>query len=236
MKKIDLFGIMVSAIICLLAYLTSNNIFVAIGIMAAYILYYFLLARKRVIKYEDEVSRAHGCFHFINGFMVTLSIKESLDEAFQSGTRNPSKPLTELIEQMKEMNAMEKIKYLHKYFHFSIYHMFLNVVDIYQEQGGNIFKIGDSLYQESLRIQESVDESISTSKKKLIEFTILWSLALVVLLFMRLALRDFYAKMLKSIIFMILLVVFYLLILVSLHFFITKYSTLPIKQEEPVNE
>lgn len=236
MKKLDLFSITISAIICLIVYLTSNNIFVSLGVMVVYILYYFLLARKKILNYVDELERAHGCFHFINGFMVTMSTKESLDEAFQSGVRNPSKSLQEMVEQMKDMSSIEKVKYLMKYFHFSVYHMFINVVDIYLEQGGDIFKIGDTLYQESSRIEETLNESVSVSKKKLAEFAILWSLAIVVILFMRFALHDFYFKMLKSIIFMILLVVFFLIILASIHIFIVKYSSLPIQKEEVKDE
>lgn len=236
MKKNELFAITISAVICLIAYLTSNNLWIAIGVFVVYVLYYFIFARKKILVYLDEVERVHSCFHFINSFMVTLSTKDSLDDAFESGVRNPNKNLKELIEQMKDMSTIEKIKYLNKYFHFGVYHMFTNVVDIYLEQGGEIFKIGDTLYQESGRIEETITTTNTNSKKKIAEFSILWALAIVVILFMRFALKDFYSKMLNSIIFMVLLVVFFLLILISIHLFILKYVKLPIKVEEGKDE
>jgi hypothetical protein len=48
MKKIDILAIALSAIICLVAFLTSNNLFIALGVMVVYIAYYFLLARKKI--------------------------------------------------------------------------------------------------------------------------------------------------------------------------------------------
>ena len=109
--------------------------------------------------------------------------------------------------------------------------MFTNVLDIYSERGGNVLKISESLMNESIKIEETITSIEKNSKKKLAEFAILWALAIVVILFMRFSLSEFYFKMLNSIIFMVLLCVFFLLILVSAHIFLVKYTKLPIKEE-----
>ena len=231
MKKIDLLAITISMIITLIAYLSSNNLFVALGILAVYILYYFVLARKKIKNYIESYTRVHTCYHFINSFIITLSIKDSLDDAFDSGTKNANESFQNILSEIKEMTIKEKIEYLQKYFRFGIYHMFTNVISIYEEQGGNVIKIGETLMSETTRIEETMNQVTSNSKKKLGEFVILWALAIAVILFMRFSLSNFYFKMLNSIIFLILLIVFFLLILVSAHIFLLKYTKLPIKEE-----
>lgn len=232
MKKIDLAAITISAVITLIGYLTSNNLIIAGALLVVYLLYYFLLARKRIKNYIESVSRVHVCYQFINSFLITLSIKESLDDAFDSGCKHANENMQTVLDEIKEMTTNEKITYLKKYFKVGFYHMFVNVVNIYAEQGGNVLKIGESLMNESNRIEETMNQISSDSKKKLSEFAILWALAIVVVLFMRFSLSSFYFKMLNSIIFVVLLVVFFILILVSFHLLLLKYTKLAINEEK----
>ena len=232
MKKIDLLAVAISAIICLVAYLTSNNIFIAVGVMVVYVGYYFILARKKIKQFMESFSKVHLCYNFINSFLITLSIKDSLDDAFDSGCKHSTQSFDNILSEIKEMTINEKIKYLNKYFCYRVYHMFANVIDIYSEQGGNVLKISESLMAESTKIEETMNVMEANSKKKLAEFAILWALAIVVILFMRFSLSEFYFKMLNSIIFIVLLCVFFLLILVSAHIFLIKYTKLPISEEK----
>ena len=231
MKKYDLLAVMISAIIGLIAYLTSNNLFIALGVIVVYIGYYFLLARKKIKQSLESFLKIHFCYQFINSFLITLSIKDSLDDAFDNGCKHSITSFETILNEIREMTTIEKIKYLNKYFCFGVYHMFTNVLDIYSEQGGNVLKISESLMNESIKIEETITSIEKNSKKKLAEFAILWALAIVVILFMRFSLSEFYFKMLNSIIFMVLLCVFFLLILVSAHIFLVKYTKLPIKEE-----
>jgi hypothetical protein len=231
MKKIDILAIALSAIICLVAFLTSNNLFIALGVMVVYIAYYFLLARKKIKVAKESFSKVHLCYNFINSFLITLSIKDSLEDAFDNGCKHSNQSFDNVLSQIKEMTINEKIKYLNKYFCFRVYHMFTNVIDIYAEQGGNVLKISESLMNESTKIEETMNSVEANSKKKLAEFAILWALAIAVILFMRFSLSEFYFKMLNSIIFIVLLCIFFLLILVSTHIFLMKYTKLPISEE-----
>lgn len=231
MKKYDLLAITISTVCFLIAFLTTDNIIIGAGVFVVYLAYYFLILRKKFANYIDNNKRLHTCYNFINSFLVTLSVKESFEEAFVSGTRNADKKFSEFLLEMEEMTIDQKIEYLTRYFHFGIYHMFTNVVKLYQEQGGNILKMADSLMSESRRIEETVVECESISVKKGIEFLVLWGLSFIVLLFMRFALSNFYMNMLKSKIFLILLIVFFLVVLLSLHLMASKYVILPVKEE-----
>ena len=90
MKKYDLFAICLTLIVFTVCYLTSNNIFLSLGLFVIYLSFYFLVARKKINKYILTLEKASDCFGFISSFLITLSSKDSLDEAYISGTRNKS--------------------------------------------------------------------------------------------------------------------------------------------------
>ncbi len=236
MKKIDLISVCIILIVSLISFLTSNNPFVCIGVLLVYSLYYFIFARKRLKIYYEKSRRVHQCYYFVTTYLLTMSIKESYDDAFENAIKNKNDEFSKILNGLEEMNSLEKIEYLTKYFTYSFYHMFLKVINLYQDQGGNILKMSSSLLNETIRIEETMKESENNSKKKTIEFFILWSLSFVVILFMRFALQDFYLGMLNSIPFFVLLVAFYVLFLVAIHIFIVRYTKMPINEEGKFNE
>ncbi len=232
MKKFDLGVVTINAVIALIAFLTINNIFACIGVFIIFSAYYFLIARKRIKLYLEKNCKLHTCYNFINSFLISLSIQGSLDEAFLAASKNAKGSFETILSEINDMTSKEKLDYLTKYFEFGTFKMLVNLISLYEEQGGNILKMGESLINETRRIEETLIESESNSKKKITEFAILWSLSFVVLLFMRFALSDFYLNMLASTIFIILLIVFYLFFLLSVHLFVNKVTTLPINEEK----
>ncbi len=231
MKKMDWFALTIAIVILLVAYLTSLNLIIAIATGIIYVAYYFLVAKKMLVNCLNNNKKAHECYNFINTFVITLSVKESLDEAYESATRNADGLFLEFLHGIKDMDSIGKLNYLTKYFHYSSYRMFTKVIALYQEQGGNILKMSESLLSENNRIEQASLDNENESKRKAVEFSILWFLGFLVLVFMRFALNNFYESMLKSIVFMILLVVFFLLVLLSIHIFIIRYSKTIAKQE-----
>ncbi len=91
--------------------------------------------------------------------------------------------------------------------------------------------MSESLLNENNRIEQAQLDNENESKRKAVEFFILWFLGFLVLVFMRFALNNFYESMLKSIVFMILLVIFFLIVLLSIHIFIVRYSKTIAKEE-----
>ncbi len=227
----DLFAITIALVILLVAYLTSLNLIIAIATGVIYVAYYFLIAKKKLVNTINNNKKSHECYNFINSFIITLSIKESLEEAFENATRGADGLFLEFLESMKDMSIDAKINYLTKYFHYSSYRMFTKVIALYQEQGGNILKISESLLSENNRIEQASIDNENESRKKAVEFSILWFLGFIVLVFMRFALSNFYQSMLKSVVFMVLLAVFFLLVLLSIHIFILRYSKSIAKEE-----
>lgn len=231
MKKIDLIFIILSLFIGGLCFLTALNVIYALILIILFILDYFIFLRKRFKEYYSLKERVHICYHFINSFVITLSVKESLDDAYLNASRIKGKRFEELSNGISDKPVVEKIKYLRDYFDLSIYKMFLNVFELYEDQGGNILKMSDNLIRECTRTEKALTETTSIGFKHLVEYMILWSMSFGILVFMRFSISDFYISMLNNKIVGFMIFIFYLLSLFSLHLFINAFTNLTIKKD-----
>lgn len=231
MLGVTIVYIFVSALISGICFLTTDNIFITVGVFAIYVLYFYIYLRKRFVKYFSLIGRAHSCYFFINSFIITMSVKESYSEAFDSGIRIEDKNLHIYTKELNELSPSDKVTYLRSYFKLSIYKMFLNILEIYDDQGGNILTMTENIIKEATRMEKTISQTVSIGNKHLIEFILLWAMSFGVLLFMRFGVSDFYQMMLKNPIFVPLLVVFFLICLVSVHLFFQTFTNLTIKED-----
>lgn len=231
MKKIDLIYIAISLVISVTSFLATNIIFIPFIIFGVYLLYYFVLVRKRIKSYLSKVETIHACYHFINSFIITLSVKDSLEEAYQNGLRLAPPSLLNETNEIGNMTIAERLNFLRQYFNLAIYKMFLNIVGLYIDQGGNILAISDSLIRECTRVEKDLNESSSISNRHLIEFAVLWLLSFFIMIFLRFALANFYIQMLENVLIIVLICGFYLIFLLAAHLFINQYTSLTIKED-----
>ena len=73
----DVFYIFITLALAVVAYFTSLNIYIPIFVLLSFLLYYLLVGRKLLNKREQIVRRIHACYHFINAFIISMSVKES---------------------------------------------------------------------------------------------------------------------------------------------------------------
>ena len=160
-----------------------------------------------------------------------MSVKESFEDGYFSGLRVKNPELIMFTNELNELAYSERVIYLKNYFKLAIYKMFLNVLDIYQDQGGNILTMSDNLIRECSRTEKTLNDSSSLGIKHLVEFIVLWALSFAILLFMKFSLKDFYGKMLANPIFPPLIFCYFLICLLSLHFFLNSFANLSIKED-----
>lgn len=228
----DFIYILMVLVIAAVSYITSLNIYIPIVVLVTYLFYYFLFGRKILQKRNQLLRRVHDCYHFINAFIISMSVKESLEDAYQSGIRFEDKELNEITNELENMKVSDRILYLREFFNLAVFKMFINVLNLYQDQGGNILNMSDELISESTRIEKSVSESISTSNHYLGQFILLWVMSIGILIFIRFSIDSFYQTMLKSSLFVGFLLVFFLVILFSIHLFIARYSKIIVKEDK----
>lgn len=231
MTKIDIAWCIGSLALSVIAYLCTMNWILTAALLLIYVLYYFLIARKRFVKYLTQIDRVHSCYHFINSFLVTLSVKESYEEAYQSAIRIENKNLNEQVENITNLTVYDRVNYLRGYFNLAIYKIFLNILDLYQNQGGNILTMSENLIRECTRTEKSLTESTSIGSKHLLEFFILWFMSFAIVLFMRFSISEFYLQMITNPTILIMIFIFFIICLVSIHLFICKFTNLTIKED-----
>lgn len=230
MKKINIIFIFIGILLAALCYVSTNSILFAALLALIFVVDYFILMRKRFVHYFSLIERVHTSYHFINSFVITLSVKESLEDAYQNGIRINNARLNAETEQLTEMPIIDRVKYLKDYFNLSIYLMFLNVLDLYQDQGGNILTMSDNLIRECTRAEKALTETLSIGHKHLKEFITLWVMSIAILIFMRFSLKDFYLSMLKGNMFGALIFVFFLICIVSINLFVIVFTDLTVKE------
>lgn len=231
MRKIDVSFVILSVLMGVFCYLTLSDIVFSAILFVLFISYYFLILRKKFINYYSLIDRVHTCYHFINAFVITLSVKNSYEDAYESATRIDNKRLHEQTSELGKYSIYDRVKYLRGYFNLSIYKMFLNVLDLYQDQGGNILNMSDNLIRECTRTEKVLTDTVNIGLKHVIEFLILWAMSIGILLFTRFGIADFYVSMLNNLTFKILIFVFFLFILLSIHLFFKAFTNLTIKED-----
>lgn len=231
MKYIIAIFSIISIVVAAICFISTNNIYFSVAILLIYLLYFIVVQVKKIKKYQSLSKRVHSCCFFINSCIITLSVKDSFEDSYQSGLRIDDKQLKLYTSQLSEYSSYEKIMYLRKYFSLAIYKMFLNILEIYQDQGGNILTMSENLLRECTRTEKKLLESTNIGVKHLIEFALLWTLSFAVLIFMKFGIGDFYNQMLNNSLIAPLIFVYFLLCLFSIHLFLSSFLNLSIKED-----
>ena len=230
MKRFDFVFIFLGVFLGILHYISTKNLIFSLVIVAIFVIDYFVLMRKKFIHYFSLIERVHNSYHFINSFVISLSVKESLEEAYQSGIRINNARLNAETKELNEMVVIDRVKYLYDYFNLSIYKMFLNVLDLYQDQGGNILNMADNLLRECTRTEKVLSDTLSIGYKHLTEFVILWLMSFGILLFMRFSIEEFYLMMLKNAFIVPMIFMFFLICIASINLFVNAFTNITIKE------
>lgn len=231
MLSVTIGFVIISVAISVFCYLSTSSIIFAAILLVLFLAYYFIFGRRYLKKYFSIIRRVNSCYFFINSFIVTISVKESIEEGYKSGLRVEDSQLHTYANELEELTSYEKVKYLRSYFNLSIYKMFLNILEVYQDQGGNILTMSDNLIRETTRVEKTITESKGISVKHAVEFIVMWALSFAVLLFMKFGIQDFYNRMLNLPLFAPLIFGYFLLCLASIHLFIRSFSNLSIKED-----
>lgn len=219
-----LVGIIVSVAFAGLSFLASENIIICGSIFILTNLFFMFVVRRQINKTQLKIHRYHQCFQFINSFIVSLNIKGSLSAAFQSSYDTADEDAKEIIDSIKEMTEEEKIGYLNKYFRFDLYHLFVDTIMLWNEQGGDILKMSQHLIDQVRLKEEYLLNCQLIHKTKAIEFAILWSISLAILAVLRFALSQFFSYVLHTYVYQTSIVIVMLFALFSIYVLVLRIT------------
>ncbi len=230
MKLYNSLGLVISLVLTFVCYFATSNIFIGIGVLVTSVLFYFLLIYKRMLAHKNNTQKIHECYIFINNFLITLSIKGSLNAAFDATRTSISDDYSEYLTSIEELNPQEKLLYLNKYFPFHVFQIFTDVVFLWQEEGGDILDMSSHITNEIREIKEYVTYCQSVSRRKSLEIGTLWFFSLAIIVALRLTLNDFYAGLLKNPLFLIAVGGLALLVLFSIYLLVLRITHLEIRR------
>ncbi len=212
----------------IISYLASNSLIVSFSVVLLSALYFLLIGIKKLNKYKIKLTRFHSCYVFINNFVISLSIKKAIKPAFDSTIETMNDDIQELIEAIKDNTEEDKLRYLSKYFKFDIYNLFLDLIGLWSDQGGDVISMSSNLTNRARELEEYVSEAEQIHNKKIIEFVILWSFSLAILVFLRFALSQFFDKITSQFFYLIGIASIFIYVLITIHLLISKMTTLEI--------
>ena len=221
-------GLILGVIFAVIAFISTNTIWVALAVMGLTIIYFLFIVNPTFKKMQDKTTRFHECYRFINTFIISLSIKGATKGTLETTVSSMSESFKKEYELLLDMSEGEKIHYLHKYFNFHIYQLFTDLFDLWEEEGGNILDMSTHLINECRLVEEYINECSSISKKKIGEFSILWTFSLIILVVLRFSLSTFYTMLTKQMFFQVSIIGIFAFLLVSIHIFLSKVSKIEI--------
>ena len=189
-----LVGIVVSFVLSGVNFIATQNIFSTLFIFLISLVFFVLIVKKQMAKNQLKIHRYHQCYQFINTFIVSLNIKGSMSAAIESSYEVSDETTKEVLDSIKEMNEEEKIGYLCKYFKFDLYRLFVDIVSLWNEEGGDILKMSQYLVNQARLKEQYLITCETIHRQKTIEFVTLWSISLAILAILRFTLSQFFYR------------------------------------------
>lgn len=206
----------ISIIAGLLAYFSSEQLLLGLAIGIFYFGGSFFLLRPVLENYFDRSKRQHECYRFVHAYVISLSANASLEKAFFASQEGAEGKLLNTMESASTMDPLEKAKFMAGYFQSDLYDMFLSVLDLYLNQGGDILKLSGNLLEELNRVESIQREKEKTAARNMVQNILLWLLSTAILVFLRFGLGAFFDSVRNTPIYLGSVGLFFLLMAFSL--------------------
>lgn len=228
-KQMPIF-VTISLIVAGVMFLATENIFLTIGVFLVFIAFSFLFYIPMLTRFDKVSKRFHECYHFINNFIISLSIKKALASALENTVLSMNEEFVTMFNAIENADDMEKLRYLSgKYFSFHVYRLFIQIIELYEEQGGDVLESSKYLLNQCRYNEEYVSSTTSLATSKYINFAVLWGIALSILVLLRFTLTDFYGYIKSQSMFVISLGVLSLFIAFTIFILIQRATSLDLK-------
>jgi hypothetical protein len=206
-----------------LAYIMTMDVILSSVWLLCCLAFFGFWLPVRLRKYHAINERNHEMFHFINAFVIALSVKKTPSAALDIIKGQMSTSLRQTVEELETSDTFLILDHLKPYFRSASYDMFLTIIDLYVNQGGSIISMS-SLLLATLRIRETeIEEQVMIAKRKLTNFVILWVLTIVVILFSRFGISFLFEAMIEAPIYKMGIMAYFFFMLYSVFVWTSRY-------------
>ncbi len=229
MKNNYLIYILVSLLIGVICYLSLNQLILSL-VIALIFLIYFIIRTQRVIKKEKhKQDKIHLAYNIINNTITSISIYQNSTTGIEKVFETLDLSKFKEIGDLSQMSGSEKLKFLSTFFNLPIYEAFLNVIQLYEDNGGNILDMSEYILNEMKQIEISITSLNKYNRSRMVSIGSLWAFALVIPVFIRFALTDFFTSLVASSVYIIGMVVVFGLLLFTIEYITIRITKQRIK-------
>ena len=226
---IYLVGLIVSVVFYIVCYFGTNDFIISLLPSLTSLVYFTFLAAPQINKYNSKVKYFKLTNQFVNNFVISLSIQPAIDVAFNNSLASLNYDFKNKLKGIDNLNSTERLKYLSNYFSFNYYQVFLQIISLWQEQGGNILNMSSYLVTQFRETNEYLLNCQRLSEKKIVEFVILWLFSLSIIVVLKFALTQFYTFISNNPFYKIGVAVLLLFALFSVQVLISKVTKIELK-------
>lgn len=216
--------VVLSGIIASVAYWSSSSLSFSLLILSLCLACFCFLCLPRVLSLQRKRRIRRECYRFMNAFLTACSVTNSLSRSFEAACEGADGELKETIQSIQSEEVYGRLLFMTPYFESPLYEVFLSIVDIYQNRGGDIISLAGLLLEEATKGEEEAEKRFHSSLGKLLQYGLLWGMSLGIVAFLRFALSTFYASLLSSRTFLLSLFLYFLFLLGSLVFYCFVYT------------
>jgi hypothetical protein len=150
-------------------------------------------------------------YYWMQTLLTTLSIKKTITETFVNVVQQYQLKKEHWIDPYMSNDSLHALRNLKQRFTHPLYGLFLNTLEFYEVQGGDVLILFDSILQQTRLVEARRTEIQSLTKKYFFQWVFLWVLNLFILLMAKFVLLDLFDVMKTNLIFiaMITMVVLY---------------------------
>ena len=234
-KRIAIYFI-VSVVFGLIFYYLTNNLIFSLATLLIYLVFFMSYYEIKYRKYKITIRKTRECIQFINNFIITMSVNNSINTTFDSLSGSFSNELIEQINSINHLTDEEKIMYLENYFVSPLYSAFTKLLKQFIEEGGNIIDNTHLLIFDTRVVEEDLNNFISISYRKVFQFCIMWSICFLILIVTKTALGNYYSQIQGMSYFPFSIFLFFLVFLASLWLILKHFLDLRFINKEIMNE
>ncbi len=221
--------VLISLLLGILFYLSTSQLIVSIVVFLIFTLYFCFRVERVWKKSQKKRQKVDFAYNIINSTIQSISVYGSINEAVDRVFQTYDISKIKEIGDLSHLEGMDKLQYLSNYFSLPIYDAFLNIVELYQENGGNILNMSEYILSETKDIQTALLSSNSFYRSKASSITILWIFCLVIPIFIRFALSDFYSSLISSALYLAGIILIYALCIVTIEMFCNRINKQRVK-------
>lgn len=229
MKKFILSFIGLSILFSFIIYFTTSSWIVALMVFIFSVIFLLIFTLPICKRFSLTSKRFHQCYNFINNFIVSLSVKNTIEGSINTTIETMNESFKKDMEGLEHLSGVDKLTYISKYFPFDIYKLFLNIISLYEEQGGNILQMSSLLTEKSRYQEQYLNKTVSIAKRKIIEFSTLWLFSLAIIVVLRFVLGQFYTSIFSQLLFQILVGLLFVFVVISIHILVMRITKVEIK-------